>query len=200
LVARCKHVVAVDPSANVHENDLVNRRIQCPIEQFESSGRFDLATMRMVVEHVERPHEFVTALSRLLRPGGVAIVFTVNRYSPLSLLSRIVPYALHHPIKKAFWGGEKEDTFPVRYRMNTRRTLLSLFDAADFDEVAFLKVDDLSTFGRFKRMNYLELLGWYGLRRLRIQYPENCLLGIYRRRLAEHDSQSSLPSSACLRA
>ncbi len=110
------------------------------------------------------------------------MVFTVNKRSPLSMLSWLIPFHLHHPIKKLFWGGEEKDTFPVYYRMNTRATLRRLFENADFSERAFACLDDLSTFGRFKSLNYFELLVWRGLHSVGITYPENCLLGVYRRK------------------
>ena len=40
--------------------------------------------------------------------------------------------------------------------------------------------DDLSAFGRFKSLNACELALWRACRALRVAYPENCLLGIYR--------------------
>lgn len=182
LVARCAKVVAVDPSENVLRNDLVHERVQCFLEQYDPGVPFDLATMRMVVEHVERPESFVGALARLVRPGGMAVVFTVNLWSPITLLSRLVPFRLHHPIKRLFWGAEEEDTFPVCYRMNTPEVLRRLFERAGFAQQLSVKLDDLSASGQFKLLNYLELLAWRGLRRAGLRYPESCLLGVYVRR------------------
>lgn len=182
LVARCSQVTAVDPSENVLRNDFVNVRHQCLLEQFETNEQFDIATIRMVVEHVSDPPAFVGALSKLVKPGGVAIVLTVNAFSPLTLASRIVPFAFHHRIKQLFWGGEEEDTFPVQYKMNTRNKLMKLFTTGGLEEIAFSKLDDLSTFGCFKFMNYVELLIWKLFRSVSLTYPENCLIGVYRKR------------------
>jgi ubiquinone/menaquinone biosynthesis C-methylase UbiE len=181
LVRRCRNVTAVDPSANVLANDFVHHRVQCFLENYDSDQRFDVATMRMVVEHVNDPDTFVASLARLVKPGGMAVVFTVNRRSPVAFLSWATPFYLHHPVKQLFWGGEEKDTFPVRYRMNTRARLQELFAAAGFAERAFARLDDLSVFGQFKGLNYLELLGWSGLQRLGLGYPESCLLGVYQR-------------------
>jgi len=182
LVSRCSTMVAVDPSENVRENEFVHRREQCLIEDYHPDGQFDLASLRMVVEHVEQPEKVVQALARLLRPGGVAIVLTVNRWSPITMLSRFTPFGLHHPIKKLIWGGEEHDTFPVRYLMNTRHRLRHLFEAQGFQEVEFAFLDDLSAFGLFRGLNLAELAVWRLLKRFGLRYPENCLLGIYQRR------------------
>lgn len=182
LASRCAKVVAVDPSENVLQNKFVHESHRCLLEDYQTSEQFDLATMRMVVEHVSKPKEFVSALAKLVKPGGTAVVFTVNRRSPITALSWMIPFRLHHPIKKLFWGGEEEDTFPVQYLMNTRAELRTQFEQAGFEEFEFAQPDDLSMFYRFRWLNYCEFKVWSGFRRLGIRYPENCLLGAYRRR------------------
>jgi 2-polyprenyl-3-methyl-5-hydroxy-6-metoxy-1,4-benzoquinol methylase len=182
LVARCAKVVAVDPSDNVHENTFVNERVQVHLEDYKPSTQFDLATLRMVVEHVSQPKLFVEALARLVRSAGNVVLFTVNRWAPVSLVSRTLPFNFHHPIKRFFWGGEKEDTFPVHYKMNTRVALKRLFEEAGFVEESFCKLDDLSVFGRYGWINYLDLCVWKALHSLGLSYPENCLLAVYRKR------------------
>ena len=152
------YIVAVDPSYNVYANEVVHHRVRCPIEDYLPGRQFDLATMRMVAEHVAEPKKVTSALHRLLRPGGFAIILTVNLYSPITLISRLVPQRLHHPVKKLFWGGEEKDAFPVQYKMNTRGKLARLFEEQGFQERAFLHVDDLALFGRFRYLNYLEIL------------------------------------------
>src|SRR5688500_8467345 len=115
LAARCSLLVAVDPSENVHRNEFAHERLQCLIEYYRSERQFDQATMRMVVEHVERTRVEVAALHRLLRPCGKVVILTVNLRSPITVISRLTPFGLHHPIKRWVWGGNEEDTFPVKY-------------------------------------------------------------------------------------
>ena len=43
LVSRCSTVVAVDPSANVHDNRFVQERVQAFIEDYRTDQQFDLA-------------------------------------------------------------------------------------------------------------------------------------------------------------
>jgi SAM-dependent methyltransferase len=179
LAARSNTVVAVDPDPNVNENPFVSERHQMLLEDFRSDRQFDLATLRMVVEHVEKPPQFVASLRRLIKPGGVVIVFTVDKWAPLSVASAFTPFKVHHPVKRLFWGGEERDTFPVHYRMNTRADLRRVFASEGFQESAFAYLDDLSTFGAFHALGTLELRLWSAWRRLGLTYPERCLLGVY---------------------
>lgn len=181
LAEKAGVLVGVDPSPNILVNEFVHERAQCPIEDYQADRLFDLATLRMVVEHVEEPPLVAQAIGRLLKPGGLAVVFTVNRRSPISLVSWWTPNAFHYRIKKLFWTGEEEDTFPVQYKMNTRSELDDVFRAAGLSEVAFAYLDHLALFGEFRLLNLMEMLAWRTFRRLGLRYPENCLLGIYRK-------------------
>ena len=181
LVSRCSLVVGVDPSENIDQNDFVHQRFRCLIEDFQTDKQFDLVTLRMVAEHISEPSRVVKALHRLLHPKGVVVIFTVNMWSPITIISLFAPFYTHYPVKKLFWGGESEDTFPVQYKMNTREILQNIFQENNFHEIAFSYLDDLSAFGRFSCMNHIELLTWKIMRRLGMCYPENCLLGVYRK-------------------
>lgn len=181
LSERCRHIVAVDPSPNVLKNPYVHERAQCLIEDYQADRAFDLATMRMVAEHVERPSQVIAALHRLLRPGGQVILYTVNRWSPVTVVSRLLPFKLHHPVKRLVWGSLERNTFPTFYRMNTRRCLRDLFEQGGFRERLFCHLDDCRTFARFKGLNAAEMLAWRLLKRVGLSYPENCLLGVYER-------------------
>jgi hypothetical protein len=101
--------------------------------------------------------------------------------SPNSQVARLIPFRLHHPIKQFFWGGDEEDTFAVHYKMNSKNVLGSLFSKHGFEELAFAYLDDLSTFARFRYLSYAELVVWKLLGRIGLKYPENCLLGVWKK-------------------
>ena len=179
LAQRAGRLVGVDPSANIHENKFVHEGHQAFIEDFESNEPFDLISLRMVAEHITKPEAAVASIARLLKPGGKAIIYTINLWSPLSVAAWVVPFNWHHPIKKFFWKTEEKDSFPVAYRMNTQRTLRKQMAKGGMTEVGFRRLDDLNTFSQFRFLNYCELLSWKCLHTLGLPYPEHCLLGVY---------------------
>jgi SAM-dependent methyltransferase len=140
---------------------------------------FDVITMRMTVEHVLHPARFVESLRRMCAPGARVVVYTVNRWAPVSILARLVPFAFHHHIASLLWGRAEGDSFPVEYRMNTRRELSMLMGVADFAERHFEYLDDCRTFARFRVTSLAELLLWKGLNAMGRHYPETCLLAVY---------------------
>ena len=124
----------------------------------------------------------ISAIRRLLRPGGIAISF----YSKPSFVDHFgLPLspaaALHYPVRKLFGGGEEKDTFPTQYKMNTRITLRRLFEEHGFREYAFLYLDDVAVFRHLRYLGYLEALVWSFIFSAGIRYPENCLLGLCQR-------------------
>jgi len=181
LADRCGRLVAVDPSSNVNENLFAHECHRAMLEDYEDSRGFNLATMRMVVEHVVHPQKFVAKLSQLVKPNGKAIVYTVNRWAPVTLVSANTPMWFHHATKKLLWNAREEDTFPVVYSMNSRFRLRNLFMEAGFREIYFRHLDDCRTFARWRLTLTAELALWKALHSIGLHYPETCLLGVYER-------------------
>jgi SAM-dependent methyltransferase len=181
LAGRCSLLVGIDPDPNVHRNEIVHRRVQSTIEGFASDETFDLVTLRMVAEHITQPHKLVQSLVRLTHAGSRVVIFTPNRWSPLSIAARVVPHRLHHVIKHFFWRTEEEDTFPVAYRLNSRRQLARHFEPGGFSPQLFRKLADCCATWRFPLLHRIELAAWRTLDKLGCTYPENCILAVYER-------------------
>jgi SAM-dependent methyltransferase len=179
LADRCELLVVVDPDETVQENPLAHERVKCPIEDYRPDRTFDVVTLRMVAEHIAAPQRALASIGRLTKPGGKAVVYTINRWAPVPLLTWITPFWFHHPLKRLLWGTETRDTFPVQYKMNTREDLDALFRDAGFVEDYFAYLDDCRTTSRFLATQLLELSVWRLLKRWGARYPETCLLGVY---------------------
>ena len=181
LSERCGRLVGVDPAPTLAENEFVHERVHCLFDEYEADRPYDLLTLRMVAEHVEHPERVVAALDKAAKPGTLVVIYTVNRWSPVPLVTSLVPFSLHQPVKRILWRTEAKDTFPTCFRMNTRKALAGQLGASGFQEVGFWYLDDCRTFARFRPLLFAELslrrvLGAVGMR-----YPENCLLGVYRK-------------------
>jgi len=179
LAERCGFLLGVDPDATLEENPFVHQKLRGVLDDYSGTVTFDLASLRMVAEHVDDPRGLAGALSRCVRRGGLVVIYTVNRFSPVPLLTPLVPFSLRHPLKRWLWRTEKRDTFPTRFRMNTRRRLANLLTAAGFQEVLFMRLDDCRTLQRFTALTIVELSLWKVCRVLGLPYPEHCLLGVY---------------------
>ena len=182
LADRCRRLVGVDPDANIENNPYIHDSVRQFMDDYEPEETFDLITARMVAEHVAHPDRFLRTLRAATHPGSLVIIYTVNGFSPVPLLTRITPMGLRHRLKKALWRTDEKDTFPTTYKMNTRRRLRDIFDQDGFDEALFMYLDDCRTFTRIPALQTVELTIRKLCRALGFAYPENCLLGLYRRR------------------
>jgi SAM-dependent methyltransferase len=182
LSQRCKLLAGLDPSDNIDENPFIQERFKGFLEEYDTPRRFDLITLRMVAEHIAKPKEAVAALARLCKPGGRVVIYTVYRWSPITMVSSVAPFALHHPLKKILWSAtEEKDTFPTAYKMNTRHALKGLLGRAGFEEEEFRYLDDCRSLAAWKLAHRLELGLWKLLHAVDLPYPELCLMGVYRR-------------------
>ena len=198
LSKRCRLLVGVDPDPTLQENPWVHEKHALGIDAFDGEGRFDLVTMRMVAEHIADPTACAASVARALRPGGLAVVFTVFSGAPMPMLTRLAPMSLRHVVKSWLWGTQPKDTFPTCFRMNTRRALRRCFGAVGLDEAAFLRLDDCRTFARFRSLSRLELRLWQLCRGVGVPYPEHCLLGIYRRPAGERIADPAPPADVAV--
>lgn len=181
LADRCARLVGIDPDDNINDNPYVHERAQLPIEQYRTDDPFDLVSMRMVAEHVTDPDAAVGALSRVVAPRGLVVVYTVSKWSPAALLAGITPMGFHHFVKRVLWQVEERDTFPTAYRMNTRASLSGVFARHDFREVHYQLVADCRSTTRFRWLNRIELVLEKALRTVGLPYPESCILAVYRK-------------------
>lgn len=179
LSSRCRLLVGLDPDDNIDDNPYVHQRAKCRIEDFTSDVQFDLITLRMVAEHIQNPEKLVEQLSRLVKPGGRIVIYTVSKWSPVSLIAAATPMSVHHAVKRLFWRTSERDTFPTEYKMNTRRTLRRLFAGAGFYEESFRYLDDCRSLQRWKLLNVMELSLWKLLHTFGLRYPELCILVTY---------------------
>lgn len=182
LAARAGRLTGVDPDPTLDENPFVHDRVRQPIDAFDGGHGYDLVSLRMVAEHIDDPAACAAAVAKALTPGGLAVVYTVNACSPVPLLTRLLPMPLRHRLKRFLWRTEPKDTFPTRFRMNTRRRLRRLLGAAGLRERLFLRLDDCRTFSRFRWLLGCELAARGICRAVRLPYPEHCLLAVYERR------------------
>ena len=77
-------------------------------ELSEEDKKYDIILSLEVIEHVANPEEFVSYLSRSLRPGGLMILSTINRTTKALLLAKI---AAEYILRWAPIGTHEFDKF-----------------------------------------------------------------------------------------
>ena len=93
---------------------------------------FDLILCEDVFEHLQDPFRVLGECRRCLRPGGALVFLCPNRWSYISVLSRVTPHRLHRAFKQSCMGVASRDVFPTYYRLNTVGGIRRLASHAGF--------------------------------------------------------------------
>jgi 2-polyprenyl-3-methyl-5-hydroxy-6-metoxy-1,4-benzoquinol methylase len=178
LSKRAGFLAGIDPDANVLENEFLTERFHGLIEDYPGTRQFDVITLRMVAEHIADPNRAMAKVATMLKPGGSAIIYTPYKWSPMSLVARAVPFSLHNPLKWLIWRTESRDTFPVEYKLNTRKDQQKWAERNGLRLALFTLVDDCRVSIGYKPLHWLELRSMRILNALGLHYPEMCILSV----------------------
>lgn len=137
---------------------------------------FDLVYSTWVIEHLKEPHKFINECYRVLKPGGVLILWVPNIKSFFGIATKMMP--LSFKVKMlAMLLRETEEEVPHRecyYRANSvrkldklckgmfRRIYLQRFD--NLDLVRYYKILFYLWLIKYKVMNNNKLLNWMNAR------------------------------------
>ncbi len=172
----------VDSDDNIKDNPHLSDSFQGFIEDVKTDRKFDLITLRMVAEHIAEPEQALDGIDSIAKPGTHVVIYTPGKWALMSILARLTPMSVHHYFKKILWNAQERDTFPVQFKMNTRKKLDNLFVSRGYEESYFSHLDDCRIFTRFYAVYHLELTFRQILNKLNITHPENCILAIYKKK------------------
>jgi SAM-dependent methyltransferase len=120
-----------------------------------ADGSFDVITANMVVEHADRPEALLSEVWRVLRPKGVFVFHTPNKYYPASLLAGLVPAEIKSRLVARISGRDENDVYPTFYRLNTSPAISGRSEVVGF---------------RIKHSEVLETLTYHPRRALFLPY------------------------------
>jgi SAM-dependent methyltransferase len=83
------------------------------------NGSFSLVFSRSVFEHLTHPDQVLQEIHRVLRPNGVCVILTPNRFDYSSVAAAMTPQWFHEWFVKRLYRSASYDTFPTVYRANT---------------------------------------------------------------------------------
>jgi SAM-dependent methyltransferase len=119
-------VCGVDLDPRVVENPWLDEgRVADAAALPYSDATFDVVFSDNVLEHLEDPETVFREIARVLRPGGVFLFKTPNRWHYVPLIARVTPHAFHEFVNR-LRGRVEADTFPTRYRANSAGQLRRL--------------------------------------------------------------------------
>lgn len=120
----------VDLDPRVVDNPMLDEgRLANANEIPYEDNRFDIVFSDNVLEHLEEPLQVFREVERVLKPGGAFLFKTPNKWHYMPIIARLTPHGFHQYVNR-LRGRAEIDTFPTRYRANTRKKISRLASEA----------------------------------------------------------------------
>lgn len=146
-----RFVVAADIDGAVTEHTAVDAAVLLPRHgglPFRDRS-ISMVVADWVLEHVADPATFASELSRVVTPGGWVCARTPNKWGYVGVGARLVPNVKHVGLLERLQPERHErDVFPVTYRLNTRRAIARVFEAAEWNDFSYVYNPDVDYVGR----------------------------------------------------
>jgi SAM-dependent methyltransferase len=140
LKGKVAEVVGVDTDPAVLANPSLDRAIVVgehdPLPFSDAS--IDLVVSDFCFEHLSDPHAAARELDRVLKPLGWICARTPNRRGYIGVGARAFPNHLHDTVLRRLQPGrQRQDMFPTKYRINTRKQIATFFPPSDYTDCTY---------------------------------------------------------------
>jgi SAM-dependent methyltransferase len=127
-----RRICGVDLDPRVAQNPYLDEGQVGDVAQLPyADGSFDVAFADNVLEHLEFPDRVFSEVHRVLKPSGVFLFKTPNKWHYMPTISRLTPHSFHQWVNR--WRGRAAvDTFPTYYRANSRSDVSAIAGRTGF--------------------------------------------------------------------
>lgn len=127
------HVSGLDPDERVIDNKFLHSGfigLGDNMNMFQDN-QFDMVFCDNVFEHISHPEALFKEVSRVLKPEGLFLAKTPNKYHYMPLIAANTPTWFHKFYNK-LRGREVEDTFPTEYLLNSKEQIQKIAELTNF--------------------------------------------------------------------
>lgn len=119
------HTYGIDPDKKaLGKNKFIKNKVVGSADNLPFQNNFfDLVISSWVLEHLENPGKVFQGIYRVLRPGGKVIFLTPNVWNYNVWFIMLIPNKLHNYFTRKLYGRQENDTYPVRYKINSVRKI-----------------------------------------------------------------------------
>jgi ubiquinone/menaquinone biosynthesis C-methylase UbiE len=187
MVNRAELAVGCDVvAASIRRHRSLRNRAVCRLQRLPFGDHtFNLVTLNMVAEHLERPEDVIAELARVVVPNGLVVIHTPNAVAYQAHLTRLVwrilPRRLTYGLISFLEHRQPEDVFPTFYRANSRQQLRQLSSGVGLVEQQVQMVFERPVLYFFAPLSALEMVSVRLFRRLGLaEFCASTILGVYR--------------------
>ena len=127
-----------------------------------SDNTFDACVSNYVNEHISDPRRHLEEVCRVLKPNGVYVFRTPNRFHYTAVVSHLTPHWFHKLVANRLRNlpATSHDPYPTRYRFNSRAAVERYADELGFtiDKLRLIEPEPL--YGMSSRILFFSFLAY----------------------------------------
>lgn len=152
---QAQRVCGIDLDPRVESNPFLDEGRRCDANSVPyPDATFDIVFSDNVLEHLAEPQLVFAEVMRVLKPGGLFLFKTPNKWHYVPTIARLTPHVFHERVSR--WRGRvAEDVFPTHYRANSLGAVARLGKATGFGIVAVERIERRPEYLRFSGPTYL---------------------------------------------
>ncbi len=154
-------VTGVDVDPEIHANDALAAAHVLTDETYPLGDNvFDACVSDYVIEHIADPASHLKEVRRVLKPGGVYVFRTPNRFHYVTLAAQLTPHWFHVLVANRLRNlpPESHHPYPTSYRMNSRSSIRRAAAAAGLDVQWLRLLEKDPWYGRASRILFLSFM------------------------------------------
>jgi SAM-dependent methyltransferase len=157
---RAARVCGVDLDPRVESNPMLDEGRICDAATIPyPDATFDIVFSDNVLEHLAEPRLVFAEVARVLRPGGIFMAKTPNKWHYVPAIARLTPHRFH-VLANRWRGRVSDDVFPTLYRANSKRQVARLAREVGLDVVRIDRLESRPEYLRFSAPTYLAGLAY----------------------------------------
>ncbi len=148
----------IDPDADILTNDALESAHVLTGDVYPfPDNTFDACVSNYVNEHIADPRQHLQEVCRVLKPNGVYVFRTPNRFHYIAIVSDLTPHWFHKLVANHLRNlpASSHDPYPTRYRFNTRAKIEQYAAELNMsvDQLRFIEKDP--SYGMSSRILFL---------------------------------------------
>jgi SAM-dependent methyltransferase len=152
---RVARICGVDLDPRVVDNPMLDEgRVSDAATIPYDDATFDVFFADNVLEHLAEPKIVFREVARVLKPGGVFLFKTPNKWHYVPTIARLTPHGFHERVN-SWRGREAADVFPTLYRANSRGAVRQLASDAGMSVISIERIERRPEYMRVSAPTYL---------------------------------------------
>ncbi|MBA3341803.1 MAG: methyltransferase domain-containing protein [Gemmatimonadaceae bacterium] len=151
-------LTGVDIDPEIHANDALDAAHVLSGDTYPvGDSTFDACVSDYVVEHITDPARHLREVRRVLKPDGVYVFRTPNRFHYVTVAAQLTPHWFHEVVANRLRNlpSGSHPPYPTSYRMNSRSRISRTAAAASLDVEQLRLIEKDPWYGRSSRALFL---------------------------------------------